>query len=277
MPCVAVSPLIGGSAVKGPADRMLARLAGGTSPRPRRRSCYAGLIDALVVDEADADDLDGLGDGAAGRGADADGRRGRAAGARGGRARRGRSGAMRVAILGGTGSFGRALAARLVAAGEDEVVIGSRDAQRAAEAAGGARLRRARRTRTRCAAPISPCSPSRRTRRSRPPQEIADALGDDAGAVGRERAPVLEGRRPARSRRALGGRAGRRRRLGAGRGRACTRSLPPTSPKSRRRRTRSSAATTPRRRSSRSSSPAASSAVERSTPARSRARARSRG
>jgi 8-hydroxy-5-deazaflavin:NADPH oxidoreductase len=42
---------------------------------------------------------------------------------------------MKVAILGGTGSFGRALAARLVAAGEDEVVIGSRDAQRAGAAA----------------------------------------------------------------------------------------------------------------------------------------------
>ncbi len=42
---------------------------------------------------------------------------------------------MRVAILGGTGSFGRALAARLVAAGEDEIVIGSRDAARAKEAA----------------------------------------------------------------------------------------------------------------------------------------------
>jgi NADPH-dependent F420 reductase len=38
---------------------------------------------------------------------------------------------LRVAILGGTGSFGRALAARLVALGEDEVVIGSRDAERA--------------------------------------------------------------------------------------------------------------------------------------------------
>ena len=32
VPCVAVSPLIGGKAVKGPADRMLARLAGGTGP-----------------------------------------------------------------------------------------------------------------------------------------------------------------------------------------------------------------------------------------------------
>ena len=31
-PGVAVSPLIGGRAVRGPADRMLARLAGGTGP-----------------------------------------------------------------------------------------------------------------------------------------------------------------------------------------------------------------------------------------------------
>jgi NADPH-dependent F420 reductase len=37
-----------------------------------------------------------------------------------------------VAILGGTGSFGRALAARLATVGEDEIVIGSRDAERAA-------------------------------------------------------------------------------------------------------------------------------------------------
>ena len=61
VPCVAVSPLIGGRAVKGPADRMLARLAGGTSPR-HVAGCYDGLIDALVVDEADAHDLGGLGD-----------------------------------------------------------------------------------------------------------------------------------------------------------------------------------------------------------------------
>ena len=59
--CVAVSPLIGGRAVKGPADRMLARLAGGTSPS-HVAGCYAGLIDALVVDEADAGSLDGLGE-----------------------------------------------------------------------------------------------------------------------------------------------------------------------------------------------------------------------
>jgi hypothetical protein len=38
---------------------MLARLAGGTSPL-HVASCYSGLIDALVVDEADADELDGL-------------------------------------------------------------------------------------------------------------------------------------------------------------------------------------------------------------------------
>jgi NADPH-dependent F420 reductase len=41
---------------------------------------------------------------------------------------------MKVAIVGGTGGFGRALAIRLHAAGQD-VVIGSRDAQRAAEIA----------------------------------------------------------------------------------------------------------------------------------------------
>jgi LPPG:FO 2-phospho-L-lactate transferase len=53
-PCVAVSPLIGGRAVKGPADRMLARLAGGTDPAAVA-GCYAGLIDVLVIDEADAE------------------------------------------------------------------------------------------------------------------------------------------------------------------------------------------------------------------------------
>ena len=59
VPSIAVSPLVGGRAVKGPADRMLARLAGGTSPA-HVAACYEGLIDALVVDEADAGDLGGL-------------------------------------------------------------------------------------------------------------------------------------------------------------------------------------------------------------------------
>jgi 8-hydroxy-5-deazaflavin:NADPH oxidoreductase len=49
---------------------------------------------------------------------------------------------MKVAVLGGTGSFGKALAGRLVALGEDQVVIGSREASRAqvtaAELGGGA-------------------------------------------------------------------------------------------------------------------------------------------
>lgn len=51
--CVAVSPLIGGRSVKGPLDRMLRRMAGGTAPVHVTR-CYEGLIDALVIDRADA-------------------------------------------------------------------------------------------------------------------------------------------------------------------------------------------------------------------------------
>ncbi len=54
VPAVAVSPLIGGRAVKGPADRMLRRLAGGTGPSHVAR-CYHGLIDALVYDESDGE------------------------------------------------------------------------------------------------------------------------------------------------------------------------------------------------------------------------------
>ena len=51
--CVAVSPLIGGRSVKGPLDRMLTRMAGGTTPA-HVAECYEGLLDALVVDHADA-------------------------------------------------------------------------------------------------------------------------------------------------------------------------------------------------------------------------------
>lgn len=53
VPCVAVSPLIGGRAVTGPLDRMLTRMAGGTTPAHLAR-CYEGAIDALVVDRGDA-------------------------------------------------------------------------------------------------------------------------------------------------------------------------------------------------------------------------------
>src|SRR5437763_961380 len=59
VPAVAVSPLIGGRTVRGPADRMLARLAGGTGPA-QVTQCYQGSIDVLVVDEPDADEAAGI-------------------------------------------------------------------------------------------------------------------------------------------------------------------------------------------------------------------------
>jgi LPPG:FO 2-phospho-L-lactate transferase len=59
VPCVAVSPLIGGRAVKGPAAAMLERLQGGTTAA-HVAQCYPGLIDALVLDEADAADGDAV-------------------------------------------------------------------------------------------------------------------------------------------------------------------------------------------------------------------------
>ena len=169
----------------------------------------------------------------------------RAAAARAGRARRRRRARVKVAIVGGTGPFGRALAARLVALGEDEVVIGSRDAERAQAAAGRARRRRGRDQRGR-GARRRPRRARRRTRtpRSTPRAPIAGRARHDAAALGRERAAVLEGRRAPRPRRALA----RRARPGAGRrarsSRACTRSRPRTSRPSRPTRTRSSAATT---------------------------------
>jgi LPPG:FO 2-phospho-L-lactate transferase len=50
--CVAVSPLIGGRAVRGPLDRMMQRFLGGTTPA-LVTMCYKDLIDALVIDAAD--------------------------------------------------------------------------------------------------------------------------------------------------------------------------------------------------------------------------------
>ena len=54
---VAVSPLIGGRAVKGPAAAMFESLAGGTSAG-HVTDCYKRLAGALVLDEADADDAE---------------------------------------------------------------------------------------------------------------------------------------------------------------------------------------------------------------------------
>lgn len=51
--CVAVSPLVGGASVTGPAARMLIRMAGGTTPA-HVTDRYKGLIDAFVIDESDA-------------------------------------------------------------------------------------------------------------------------------------------------------------------------------------------------------------------------------
>jgi LPPG:FO 2-phospho-L-lactate transferase len=52
-PCVAVSPIIGGEAVKGPSAKMMREL--GVEPNPVTVArYYAGLIDGLVLDDVDA-------------------------------------------------------------------------------------------------------------------------------------------------------------------------------------------------------------------------------
>jgi LPPG:FO 2-phospho-L-lactate transferase len=56
---VAVSPLIGGRAVKGPADAMFTTLAGGTGAA-QVTDCYKDVAGALVLDEADADDAEAV-------------------------------------------------------------------------------------------------------------------------------------------------------------------------------------------------------------------------
>jgi LPPG:FO 2-phospho-L-lactate transferase len=61
VPCVAVSPLIGGRAIMGPAAEMLERLQGGTTPA-QVTQCYLGLIDALVFDEVDVEHADAVAD-----------------------------------------------------------------------------------------------------------------------------------------------------------------------------------------------------------------------
>ena len=105
-------------------------MAGGTTPE-HVAGCYEGLIDALVVDESDPTGPLAvrrvvtktlMTDLAA-----------RAGSPRPCSRRPPREGGMRVAVVGGTGRFGQAVAKRLVEAGV-EVVIGSRDAERAREA-----------------------------------------------------------------------------------------------------------------------------------------------
>jgi LPPG:FO 2-phospho-L-lactate transferase len=52
-PCVAVSPIVAGRALKGPADRMLVSLGHEATARGVAR-LYAGLVGRFVLDEADA-------------------------------------------------------------------------------------------------------------------------------------------------------------------------------------------------------------------------------
>lgn len=52
--CVAVSPFIGGRAVKGPAAKLMAELGLDISPAGLMQY-YAGMVDGLIVDNADAD------------------------------------------------------------------------------------------------------------------------------------------------------------------------------------------------------------------------------
>jgi LPPG:FO 2-phospho-L-lactate transferase len=52
VPCVAVSPIVGGRALKGPADRMMASLGREPSAAGVARE-YKGIVDGMVIDHAD--------------------------------------------------------------------------------------------------------------------------------------------------------------------------------------------------------------------------------
>lgn len=52
-PCVAVSPIVGGQAIKGPTAKLMTEL-GLTPGSPAIAAHYAGLIDGLILDDADA-------------------------------------------------------------------------------------------------------------------------------------------------------------------------------------------------------------------------------
>jgi LPPG:FO 2-phospho-L-lactate transferase len=63
-PIVAVSPIIGGTAVRGPADRMFASLGGEASALGVARHYadrYPGVLDGLVIDEVDAGQAEAIG------------------------------------------------------------------------------------------------------------------------------------------------------------------------------------------------------------------------
>ena len=59
VPFVAVSPLVGGQSLKGPLGKLLGELGRENSNRAIAQH-YAGLIDHLIIDEADAVDVEGL-------------------------------------------------------------------------------------------------------------------------------------------------------------------------------------------------------------------------
>lgn len=59
VPVIAVSPLVGGKALKGPLGKLLEELGPGSDNAAIVRH-YAGLIDHLIIDESDASDAEGL-------------------------------------------------------------------------------------------------------------------------------------------------------------------------------------------------------------------------
>ena len=62
-PVVAVSPIVGGAAIKGPAAPLMRSQGFEVSARGVAE-CYSGVVDALVIDQVDAalaDDIRGLG------------------------------------------------------------------------------------------------------------------------------------------------------------------------------------------------------------------------
>ena len=182
---------------------------------------------------------------------------------------------MKVAVVGGTGDFGLALAQRLVDAGED-VVIGSRDAERAREkaaevGASGAANEDAVRgvdlvvLATKAEAALATAA------------SLADAIGaTPVLSVASELRFTKQGVLPTEDARSIAERRGELVRAPVVGGAALARRRVAREP-ARRTATRSSAGTIPTRRSSRSSSRRRSSPAARSTPARSRAHARSRG